>query len=549
MSDRPLSVVIVVADPVIKLGLSNYLRTLAEVTVVAAVEQVGEALTVLERQRTPPDALLCDVALFEGLTAIRDLLRAQVPILLLASPSELPLVTVALNLGVPGYCLKGTPTPELLASLRLVARGDRLGTSLLQARTAEGEIYDLTQLSPLMVLRHNLRTSGLRRIESQLQRINGLLEQQDGTGWQRAILAGQRRELLSAHWLVGQVLLPPITQTRTPLWQPIPPARAIVPMPTTVTLQNAVMDGLTARLQYPLRNLTGQPLEIDILREDRRREFLYGILRCWDQTLRELRAAPLSIEQLTAQRSTIMTTLWQQATHELFGRFYTLPDGEDVVAKILGDRPQVQASILDPIPQVPELLCHLLYQTPLVIDGTACGCGTFEAMRRVEVLTVNLLIQVANGVMQPLLNHYAEEEPIKERLYDRQRLSSREIERFRNDLSWRYRRQQYFGEPQAIFESRYHLFTCTESGIKTVAVYAPRTQELRSLQGIAFWVTLGLEIQDAVAPRVRAFLSFVGRGLVYVLTNVVGRGIGLIGRGIIQGVGNALQDRVVGRSR
>jgi DNA-binding NarL/FixJ family response regulator len=548
MSDRPLAVLLIVADPVMKLGLSTYLRTLGDVTVVAVLEEMRESFTVLERLKTPPSVVLCDVALLEGLAAIRDLQRTQVPILLLAAPSELPLVTVALNMGIAGYCLKGTPTPELLACLRLVSRGDRLGTSLLQARTAEGEIYDLTRLSPWLVLQHNLRTSGLRRIESQLQRLSALLERPDCAGWQRAILAGQRRELLSAHWLVGRILLPPMSPRRSAPWQPIPPERAIVPIPTTLALQNAVVDTLTARLQCPLRNLTGFPLEIDILREERRREFLYAILRCWDQTLRELRAAPMPVEQLAPQRSSIITALWQQAAHELLGRFYTLPNGDDVVATILDDRPQVQTDILDSIPQIPELLSHVLYQTPLVIDGNAYGCGTFEAMRRVEMLTLNLLIQVANGVMLPLLNHFAEAEPIKERLYDRQRLSSREIERFRNDLSWRYRRQQYFGEPQAIFESRYSLLTCTESGIRSVSVYAPRTEELQSLQGIAFWVTLGLELQDAIAPRLRAMLAFVGRGLVYVLTNVVGRGIGLIGRGILQGVGSALQDRSFGRS-
>jgi hypothetical protein len=35
----------------------------------------------------------------------------------------------------------------------------------------------------------------------------------------------------------------------------------------------------------------------------------------------------------------------------------------------------------------------------------------------------------------------------------------------------------------------------------------------------------------------------LGTGLVYLLTEIIGRGIGLIGRGILKGIGNAFQDK------
>ena len=55
-------------------------------------------------------------------------------------------------------------------------------------------------------------------------------------------------------------------------------------------------------------------------------------------------------------------------------------------------------------------------------------------------------------------------------------------------------------------------------------------------------VTVALEARDAIAPRLRSAVSFVGSGLIYVLTEVIGRGIGLVGRGILKGVGTAWQD-------
>jgi hypothetical protein len=121
-------------------------------------------------------------------------------------------------------------------------------------------------------------------------------------------------------------------------------------------------------------------------------------------------------------------------------------------------------------------------------------------------------------------------------------LSSREIERFRNNLSWRYRVDRSFREPKNIFESQYRLFTLTGRGIKQVAIYAPRTDELADLSGLPYIVTLALETRDAVAPRLRSAFSFVGNSVVYVLTEVIGRGIGLVGRGVLKGLGNVWQD-------
>jgi hypothetical protein len=79
---------------------------------------------------------------------------------------------------------------------------------------------------------------------------------------------------------------------------------------------------------------------------------------------------------------------------------------------------------------------------------------------------------MANAVMQPLLNRFADLESMKTSFYDRRLLSSREIERFRNDLFWRYRIDRYIGESQAICESKHRLFVFTKYGIDKIAIYA-----------------------------------------------------------------------------
>ena len=269
-----------------------------------------------------------------------------------------------------------------------------------------------------------------------------------------------------------------------------------------------------------------------------------------EEILAELRFSQITMEQLTEKRSLILQDLWQVSVMDFFGRYYTLPWGNRelaVVDVLLRDGAAVKGDILDRIPFVVELFAHQLFETPLIIDNVSYPAQTPEALNRSEILLHNLIIQLANGVMSPLLNYFADVEAIKQNFYNQQLISSRDIARFRNNLSWRYRKLQLLDEPEAIFESRYHLLVLSDTGIKPTAIYAPRTHELEQLQGLSFVVSIAYELRDAISPRLRATVAWAGRGVVYFLTQVIGRGIGLIVRGVIQGVGSAWQDTRLGK--
>jgi hypothetical protein len=310
-------------------------------------------------------------------------------------------------------------------------------------------------------------------------------------------------------------------------------------------VRSTLFDTVSAKLQGGLENGTDVALEIDILRLDKKRDLLYLILRKVEDSLDELLYSQLEFDQLEPRRLLILQDLWQATVIDFFGRYFVLQvDGYtvDVVDSLLQDAAIVQIAILDKVPGVTELFKHLLFQTPLVVDSVSYPSGNPESLNRAEILLENLLIQVANATIQPLLNRFANVETIKQNFYDRRLLSSREIERFRNDLSWRYRLERYVREPTDIFESKHTLFVLTGRSIRKTTIYAPRAQELEQLSGIPYAVTLALEARDAVSPRLRSVVSFVGNGVIYVLTEVIGRGIGLIGRGVIKGIGNVWQD-------
>ncbi|MDV2991744.1 MAG: hypothetical protein N4J56_001398 [Chroococcidiopsis sp. SAG 2025] len=291
--------------------------------------------------------------------------------------------------------------------------------------------------------------------------------------------------------------------------------------------------------------MTSIPLEIDIFREDKKRELLHLILKKIEDILADLRFSQVHSDRLPVMQAAILRDLWQATTIDFFGRYSTLlVEGitVDFVNSLLQAEIVVQTAILDKIPLVSDLFSYLLFATPLVIDNISFAAESLEAKERAEIILQNLIIQLANAVVQPLLNQFAELEVIKQNYYDRRLISTREIERFRNSLSWKYRARTYFEEPRQIFESRYEMLLLAPRGIAKISIYAPRDRELTRLSGIPLVVTLALELRDAIAPRIQAVVSFVGKGIIFVLTQVVGKTIGLIGRGVLQGLGGSWQE-------
>jgi Protein of unknown function (DUF3685) len=395
---------------------------------------------------------------------------------------------------------------------------------------------------------NRMKPSSLQQIEAVLAALNVELQSAQISAVERLVLNGRRRELMAARWLVKQLFSGTKSPNLIPPEPPNLPELVDSSSPGAITakqVQAGIFDRIAAKLQSNLENLTSIPLEIDILRLDQKRELFYLILRQIEGLLDELRFSQVSIEQLPAKQAEIWSDLWASIAMDFFGRYHTISVKDrqiELVPTLLQDRSIVQTEILTKIIQPIELLNYLLFQVPLTIDNTTDPINTQLTEDRAGELLEHLTVILANAVIQPLLNHFGDLESIKTNFYDRRLLSSREIERFRNDLSWRYRIDRYFTQPQAIFESRYQLFIFSNYGIEQMAIYAPRPEELAQLAGIPFAVTLALETRDAIAPRLRSATTFMGTIIVYLLTEIIGRSIGLIGRGIIKGVGNIWQE-------
>jgi hypothetical protein len=413
---------------------------------------------------------------------------------------------------------------------------------------------NLPEQSIVAIIRANLRLSGLRRIDQALTEVKANLADSNSDRIAKIVLAGQARELKAARWLVDRLwaekTAPVIDSVNNDpqIYEEVAnfdleiSDRKINPL----AVQASLWDKTVKKLQSSLLNSSKTPLEIDVLKDEKKRQLLYIALRQVEQSITDLRFSQISPSQLALKIPDILKGIWQETVINFFGKYYALSDiandEVNVVDVLLNDIAIIEAEFLEKIPQFDNFLSHLLFETELIVDNATAAIGTTEAMQRVELILDNLIIQIANAVIQPLLNNFANTEEIKQNFYRYNLLATREIERFRNDLSWKYRLEKYITDPQLIFESRHMLLTFADRSIKRVSIYTPRNQELQNLEGVQLAVTLVLELQDAIAPRLKSAIAFIGSGFVYVLTNVIGRGIGLIGRGVLQGIGNAWQD-------
>ena len=629
MSDALVKLLLVDQDPIFRLGLRVALEEVPNLQVVWSAQTYTTALQILaEAQQDPTSVNLVVLELGNNHSTSSQQLGLQLcqqlktqypnlPILLLSSVQEQGLLLAARAAGVDGYCPKGTPISELVTAMQEVVCGRSYwfgevgGDGGVQedgfsTRTPDGRTevqkerlfatsvragYPRPYALPLAKLQNNLRLSGIDYINASLAQVTAQLQVPGLPLVDRAILAGKRRELLTARWLLNRLLASPNQkpqEVETPCSLPLsgnlhhstavsyvrfpdselragsnfaslqlPPSANSSPSsaipnsdPKTRTyssllspssLQAALFASCINKLQFNLKNLTDVSLEIDILRTDKKRELLYLILQKITRILDEIGESQIELSQLYKLKNTILLDIWQAATTDFFGKYSRVQVGDsqlEIVTFLLQDAEIVQTEILNKIPLTHELLSYLLFQTDLRIDNTLYLAGSIEAKEQGLMLLENLLIQVANGVVQPLLNRLVDVEDIKQNFYNRQIISTREIERFRNNLSWKYRLRNYITEAQAIFESRYELFVFAPRGIATISIYANRSQELAQLSGIPLFVTLVLEFRDAIAPPLQSLLSFLGNGFVFVLTQVIGRGLGLIARGILQGIGS-----------
>ena len=393
-----------------------------------------------------------------------------------------------------------------------------------------------------------LSKNGRIELERTLQEIEARLESTSLSDWERVFLVGRKRELLTARWLSRRLVAESITlnedlaiATTASEIVPLPPTQLATLPVFTDSANKTIFERVATDLQIGLYNRTDVLLEIDLLQPEVQKNLCQLILKRIYDTVAQIPIA----ETIDRQYEDYLNNLWSWSASHFFRQYYgdvNSIEEEQLNELIAREWLTLQRNIFDYIYGLPELMEYLLGKPQVIIDNVVYQSDAAEAVERIEFLLHNLVIHLANGVVQVILNDFYDLEIFKYRLYKAQYRSDRQLARFRNQLSWKYRQEQYFTQPQDIFESRYRLFVLNGGTIRKIYIYASRRDELAILGGIPWFSTIVIEFRDAIAPLVRRFIALAGTGVVFVLTQVIGKGLGLIGKGIIQGIGNTIKD-------
>lgn len=131
----PIKVAVVDDHPLFREGVANTIQRSGTVQLVAEGETAEDAIEIAKAKS--PDIMLLDVSLpgggVEAARAITSTCPVVKVVMLTVSESE-EHVQQAMAAGVHGYILKGTSGPELISTLRAVARGEYYVTPTFAAR-------------------------------------------------------------------------------------------------------------------------------------------------------------------------------------------------------------------------------------------------------------------------------------------------------------------------------------------------------------------------------------------------------------------------------
>ncbi len=465
--------------------------------------------------------------------------------LLLLLPAQLRLnANELLNLDCPGL-LQNPDLETLREAIKTLIGGGRV-VKLQEAQKSQSSNIQTMGFGQWLLV------SGLQQINNDLQRVEALLNPPPEHDLILLIFEGRRRELLAAQklllWLWGPLQMGldaavPLSTTTTSRISTTKQNGTSITLRerNAVAVWAAIFERLGEAVDGGLTNATGSLLAIEGLNPDRRRDLLLALLNQLNQVMQRLRQVNSSDNPLPDCWLALQPELRKQAIRTMAGSYVRLPlKGE---LKAVADQLLVNADLKqidEELPDPQRMLAPLLLDQPVLVEGQLLPADDPRALLQLEIMVSNWLVRTAELISAEVLGACGEWPELRRYLLNPRLISTRELERLRNQLNSQARWQIWVQRPIQLYESQRLLYRVQQGNIEPLLLTEPRDDELRQLGWLQQQVALLLEARDALAPQVQALLKRIGDLMVVVLTQVLGRAIGLVGRGIVQGMGRSL---------
>ncbi len=288
-------------------------------------------------------------------------------------------------------------------------------------------------------------------------------------------------------------------------------------------------------------NETGKILSIEGLNSTHQQSLLLALMSQVNQVIERLRNSIEESTPVEQKWASLQQELRKQALLSMVGNYVRISqNGESLaVGERLIEMTDLNQSDND-LPNPKGILNALLLDQPVLCEGQLLPVDDPRSIIQIEMHLTNWLIRTSEMISSEVLEACGEWPELRQILLKDNLISTRELERLRNQLNSQNRWLELVQRPIQLYESKRLFYKLDNGSIIPVEVTEPRDEELRQLSWIQQQIALLIETRDALSPQVQALAKRLGDLLAVILTQVIGRAIGLIGRGIAQGMGRSL---------
>jgi len=287
------------------------------------------------------------------------------------------------------------------------------------------------------------------------------------------------------------------------------------------------------RLNAPLDNRTKALLGTDLLRYEVKQYLFKRVTLSTEEAFLDLiKTGQTSVS--SSESKVIFLKIISISTEIFLTRYYGIKINIDdaMVLRI----PAVQAICNDSDMLLSVLFSSLLNPKAPIFRSTFLPIYKSVNISLLDALFDNLIIAMTNGIMAVIINEFLLVSDIRQNLYKSNFLSIRNIEQFKNKLVWQSQVQRYIARPKNLYNSEYEIFVIRADGIYSRSIYANRIDELLTLNNFSLFFINYIELQDIVVAKSNSAILLIGKSTQYFFTSIIGRVIGLIWKGVIDGL-------------
>ncbi len=304
---------------------------------------------------------------------------------------------------------------------------------------------------------------------------------------------------------------------------------------------NEIYRRTKSEVESGIENNTGSIFAIQSLHKSKQRQLLLILLDQLNKVFRRLQEIEVNEDNYIENWYSLEMELRKQVLRDICGTYNRITSNGELIS--VSDKLLDIVDLSEKDEELPEpstVLDSLILNKPILVEGNLLPCDDPRGLIKLETLIMNWILRTSELISAELISACSDWPELREYLLKPNFFSTRELERLRNQLNSQRRWQYMIERPIQLYESKRQFFKLNNGNIEIFTVSEARDNDLKQLGWWQKQVTLLVEARDALAPQLQAILKYIGDLMVIVLTNILGRAIGLVGKGIAQGMGRTI---------